>query len=399
METAIQIRSATPADEDAVRLIAGSSFGRISSPRSQDLWRADFPVDNSIVAAAGGQVVGHLVTATMSLTVPGPAQVPAAGVSTVAVSATHRRRGVMRLLFSEMHRRIEESGVPLAILTASEGGIYGRFGYCAATLEHSVTLDRRFAGFVPGTPSPDGVTISPATAVRAKIEAIYARWQAITPGAQARPAASWEAGFEDADKSGTHPDTTPLFALLHADGYALYRYARQDKRVSVESLCAATPQAHAALWRTLASFDLFDAVNAAIPDGDPLPYLLTNPRMLRVRSRQDELWLRIIDVPQALTARHYLADLDLVLEVSDPFRGNGGRYALRIRDGVAGCSSSTAEPDVSLGIDVLSGLYLGTHHPAAFAAAGRLHARDARTLRQLGFAFASARPAQLGWGF
>ncbi len=37
-------------------------------------------------------------------------------------------------MFTHLHREIAATGVPLSALTASEGGIYGRFGYGPATV-------------------------------------------------------------------------------------------------------------------------------------------------------------------------------------------------------------------------------------------------------------------------
>ena len=41
-------------------------------------------------------------------------------------------------MYTELHNRIAEAQYPIAGLTASEGGIYGRFGYGPATIEQEV---------------------------------------------------------------------------------------------------------------------------------------------------------------------------------------------------------------------------------------------------------------------
>jgi predicted acetyltransferase len=46
----------------------------------------------------------------------------------VVVAPTHRRRGLLTALIEAVHDQAVERGEPLAGLTASEGGIYRRFG-------------------------------------------------------------------------------------------------------------------------------------------------------------------------------------------------------------------------------------------------------------------------------
>ena len=76
------------------------------------------------------------------MTVPG-GSLPGAGVTWVSVNTTHRRRGVLTALLLEQHRSYLEEGYAVAILGASESGIYGRFGYGAATERRRLEIDRR----------------------------------------------------------------------------------------------------------------------------------------------------------------------------------------------------------------------------------------------------------------
>jgi len=56
-----------------------------------------------------------------------------AGVTGTGVLATHHRRGYLRLMMQAMFDAALERGEPLAMLSASEGSIYGRFGLAPAT--------------------------------------------------------------------------------------------------------------------------------------------------------------------------------------------------------------------------------------------------------------------------
>ncbi|WP_431957668.1 GNAT family N-acetyltransferase [Nocardia lijiangensis] len=395
----ITIRSATEADAAGVRLLTETSFGT----RSDEAWlersaRLFDPLD-SVVAVEGNRVVGHVRSREMILTVPGERTVPACGIAGVGVAPTHRRRGILRAMYTEQHRRTEAQGLPLTIFTASEGGIYGRFGYGPAVRQNAVTIDRRFAEFLPTTPDPGGVELVMLADVTDRVCEIYDRWRRLTPGAQVRPEASWGNLFADPERfRGGGSD---LFTLLHPDGYALYRYYREDREmvVDVVEMRTVTTDAHAALWRTLCGLDLVARVKAELSDNDPLPYLLGNPRLVRTTGRYDGLWLRLMDVPAALTARGYRTDLDVVLAVTDPFRAAGGTFALTVRNGHAECAPTERDADIELGIDVLGSMYLGAYPARAFAAANRLQAKDSGKLRALEEAFGTDRDAVLGWFF
>lgn len=395
----ITIRSATAADDAAITLIADTAFGMRSPWATLGPAAEVFATADAVVAVDGGRVVGATKAARMTLTVPGDRTVEACGIAGVCVAPTHRRRGILRAMYTEQHRRTEADGVPLTIFTVSQATIYGRFGYGPTIRENAVRIDRRFAEFRPSAPDPGGVEVVTLAEVTDRVRAIYDRWRRIVPGAQARPAARWAMLF--ADPVAVRGGGTDLFALVHPDGYALYRYSRaQDITVAeVVEMRTVTADAHAALWRTLLGLDLVVRVDAVLSDNDPLPYLLTDVRLVETTARYDALWLRLMDIPAALTARAYQRDLDVVLAVTDPFRDAGGTFALTIRDGIAECTPTTRPADIELGIDVLASMYLGAYPARVFAEANRLQAKDSAKARALDEAFATERDAVLGWFF
>jgi predicted acetyltransferase len=396
--TSLELRSVTDADWPALSLLGAASFGWIWPEGSLAAWRTLMHADGSVVVCDGGDVVGMSHYLDLQLTVPGGAVVPVAGITWVAVAPTHRRRGVLRKLYTEVHQRIAGARYPIAALTASEGGIYGRFGYGPATIERELTVDRRVASFHADVPDPGGVRSVKPAEHRDELSAIYERWRQRTPGGLARPAALWDDVLADHQE---HRDGgTELFAFLHPDGYALYRmHGDRPKVARVEDLTATTSDAHIALWRALIGLDLREKVIIGTYPDDPLPYLLTDARVASTTAYQDDLWLRIMDIPTALEARSYSADISTVLEVSDGFRSDGGRFALRIRDGHARCTPTSAAAEVQMDLDVLGSLYLGAHRASAFVGANRLHSNDPGLVQRLDAAFLSDIPAELGYGF
>lgn len=392
----LTLRTATDDDWPGMTLLGETSFGSMMNADSHAAWRTLMPSDSAVIMCDGDDVVGQALYLDMQLTVPGGAALPVAGISFVGVAPTHRRRGILRAMYTKLHRRIADAGYPIAALTASEGGIYGRFGYGPATIEEGISIDRRFAHFRADAPDPGGVRLVKPAQHRDDFAAIYERWRQRTPGGLAFPTPLWDDLL--ADREDTRDGGSAWFGLLHPDGYALYR-VHDDNQVRVGELIAATSAGEIALWRALLGLDLMEKVSTTTYPGNALPCLLTDPRLVRTTSRADDLWLRLMDIPTALQARRYAADIDVVLDVSDGFRADGGRFALTIRDGQAHCAPTDAEADVQLSLDVLGSLYLGAHRTRPLAIANRLRAKNSDVVTGLDAAFASEVPAQLGYSF
>lgn len=392
------LRSPTDADWAQTTLLHGVSFGHFEHADTYAVARDLIADDGAVVVCDDDAVVGMAAYFDFAFTVPGGAVVPMAGVSMVGVAPTHRRRGVLRAMYVELHRRIAEAGYPLAGLTASEGGIYGRFGYGPATMERVLTIDRRFAKFHSDAPDPGGARIIRPAEHGDALAAIYERWRRQTPGGIRRVQGLWDDLL--ADREDDRDGGTELVGILHEDGYVLYRVCGNETlKVRVEEFKAVTTDAHVALTRGLLGLDLVETVELGTYARDPLPYLLTDSRVARTTKYEDDLWLRIMDVPAALETRIYQADVSTVIEVSDQFASSGGRFALDIRNGRARCRPTDAPPQVSMDLDVLGSLYLGVHQLVPLALANRVRATDSMVLPRLQAAFLSDVPAHLGFPF
>jgi predicted acetyltransferase len=394
----LKLRDVTDADWPGVALLAATSYGSFWHPETIAAWRTMMPPGSSVVVSDSDDVIAMAHYVDMRLTVPGGAVLPAAGITWVGVAPTHRRRGLLRAMYTELHQRFADADYPVAALTATEGGIYGRFGYGPATIETELTLDRRFARFHHDATDPGQVRVVRPRDHRDDFAEIYDRYRRHTPGGLERPQPLWDdllADWEDSRGGGTE-----WCSFLHPDGYLLYRAHRGKSRdVRVEEFTAATPEAHTALWRALLGLDLVETITVASHPADPLPYLLTDSRLVRTTAAEDALWLRIMDVPAALQARTYQADIDTVIEIGDGFRSDGGRFALEIRGGRAHCVPTDASVEFVMDLDVLGSLYLGAHRAATLAAANRIRGGTAETLARLDAAFRSNVPAQLGFHF
>jgi predicted acetyltransferase len=395
----LEIRRAVADDLPALAVADGRAFGLHYSSTDIDDFRPIFEPNRFLLACEpeDGAIVGVTGSYTFDLTLPGGGVLPTQGVTWVSVATTHRRRGVAAELLSRQHREFAEEGVALSVLTASEGGIYGRFGYGAAGRERSVKIDRRLARFRADAPDPGGVRFATTDEVRAKAPDVHRRWAARTPGAVSRDDRWWD--YSLADRADHRDGGSALFHLVHPDGYASYRVHHDDHLCRVVDFFAATDEAHAALWRALLGIDLARFITAeACPVDDPLPFLLEDPRQVRTTELKDGLWARLLDVPAVLAARRYPVEIDAVLEVADTFLGLGGRFRLRGGPDGASCEPVASSPDGWLSIGTLASLAFGTHRGHTLARSGMLEA-DAPVLRRLDAAFAADQEVRHGTHF
>ncbi|MTD56841.1 GNAT family N-acetyltransferase [Amycolatopsis pithecellobii] len=346
------------------------------------------------------ELIGSARSFDAELTVPGGKRVPLGAVTGVGVRADRTRRGVLSRIMHAQLTDFAARGVPLAGLYATEGSIYGRFGYGVATVTQDFQVDRRRALLRPEVPASGEVELLRMPDAVERLAALYARLPLTRPGLMTRPP-YWWARFE---RHAHRDDDRPL-AIIHngpggPDGLAIYNVRRNGWRdpstLDVWDLHVATPDAYTGLWRYFLSVDLVDTIEAGDrPRDEPLPLLFTDMRAARITRGGDDLWLRLVDVPAALAAREYDGE-PVVLEVTDPLlEANSGRY----RVGPGGVTRTELPARLRLGADALAMLYLGTWQASALVAAGRIQAADEDAPRLADRLFATGGQAWCGTHF
>lgn len=393
--SSFEIRRGTAADTPAIQTLNARAFAEEMGPEGRAEGQRLTPGERHVLAMDDGVVVGVTAVMPLLMTVPGGAQVDAAGISNVSVAATHRRRGVLRQVLTAQHRDLLAQGYPLAALTASEGTIYGRFGYGPATVRQRVEIDRRHVELARHAPDPGGVRQVDAETARGLLPGVHERWAARTPGALRRDASWWD--WQLADRVEDRNGATSLCFLVHPDGYATYR--GNGSRAEVVEVVSTTDDAHAALWRVLLGLDFADVLAAPLSPDDPLPFLLADTRAVRVVRIRDGMWVRPLDVAAALAARRWAVEIDVVLDVEDAFLGRGGRF--RLHGGPAGseCARTDAGADVKMDVATLGALYLGGHRVSTLARAGLLTGADPGVLARLERALLTDRAPENGTDF
>ncbi|MFI8321063.1 GNAT family N-acetyltransferase [Streptomyces sp. NPDC085529] len=406
-----ELRVLDPSEWDRWFATLELAFGGLAEePEERALWRDLTECGRSLAVWEGASPVATAGAFSFRLTVPGGASVPAAGVTMVSVAGTHRRRGLLTSMMRRQLDDVREAGEPLAVLTASEPVIYGRFGYGAATWSQRAVIDTpRVRLDVPAGTDAVSLRMVPLAESSAVTEAVYARMVPRRPGMLARRP-GWER-LPLLDPPGSREGASPRLCVLaerdgEVVGYAYYAikpdwsWAGADGAVTAHELYGLDPAAEAALWRFLCSVDLTSKVRVnSVPVDSAWQHLVSDVRRCEPAVRE-ALFARLVDVGAALEARTYQAPVDVVFEVADAFcPWNAGRWRLSGDAKGASCSRTSDAADLALSVRELGAAYLGGTSLAALASAGRVTELREGALAEASLAFGSPVAPWLPHGF
>ena len=370
----------------------GFHEGRIEDDY-EEIWRAHLAADGVVCRGAwlpeGAYGAGPAPVATTSwfdktLNL-GRELLPLRMITDVTASPAHRRRGLVRRLMEDCLADAVAEGLPLAALTVSEATIYGRWGFGAATFGQEVELDTgpRF-GLRDFTDPGRVELVDPATAwpvVRERLDRFHQR----SRGSVGTPqfyeplfTGAWhfrESGPDKKLRGAVHLD-----ADEQVDGVLLWRPDGREggkRKVKVMLHLADDPTARLALWQFLGGLDLVHQVTYGdFPPADPLPWALRDLNALKLASRYEFLWVRVLDVARTLAARPWTDDGDVVLDVSDAQGHVAGRYRVVTRDGTAEVLPTDGGADLALDVEALGSLSLGAVGVATLHGAGRVRGEE-----------------------
>lgn len=310
-------------------------------------------------------------------------------INTIGVRSSHRRRG----LLSEMMRRqlthAAEAGFATAVLTSSEGGIYGRFGFGPANRTCSIEIDCARFKYLPTVAVADGVVEFCLPSVLAPdYDRITRAHQETHRGAHGRLLSHREAHLGEHDRESGGPNRKLRAVGLWRDGalagYATFRATEKwGETVMIHEIVSDDSAVDRRLVQALVDIDLVKTLTYGWSHPrDPLPLSLVDPRAVTIKETEDGIWLRILHLPNALRQRGWDADGEVVLDVRDPMGFADGRWKLTVSNSTAdvarlpaaepvGPAAEPVEaPVVSMGVDVLALLYFGDRTVAECSDAG-----------------------------
>jgi predicted acetyltransferase len=323
----------------------------------------------------------------------GGAAVSTALVAGVAVAPCWRGRGVGGSMLAALLRELNEEGVTLCTLYASNMPLYRKVGFevagsrCLYDVELASLAGTRPRGAeLVRLPLDDLDPSQPLPASLRPVEESYRHAAIASAGLLDRTAFFWR------EKLAPPARDVDLY-LLGEHGYVAARHAKGDL-LEVMDWCVDGPEGQALLlwflagqranWKTARLYGSpFEPLSLDVRDGGWSLASLTP-------------WLiRIVDVQRALASRAYPAGLTgtLSLAVEDPLlEANRSGFRLTLEHGkgiVERCAA--AECQVQVDIGALAPLYTGHATPGQLARAGRLSG-DAASLAWAVAAFAGPPP-------
>ena len=357
-----------------------AAFSGQAKPEDVERERSIGDLDRCVAAFDGAEMVGGNSALTFRMSVPG-GSIATAGVTGVGVKPTHRRRGINTAMMRSQLDDVRAREEPVAILYASEGGIYGRYGFGVASFQCSIDLGTIRSEYVRGYEPSGRMRLLEREDALERFRSVYERQWAVRPGGIELSSAWFAYRFA---LSHFGEKRTYIYAAHETagelDGYAVYRVKHDwgpndtpNHMLEVDDLQALSPQVYADLWRYLLDVDLIARVTSDNrPVDEPLLHLLAEPRRLGLRIR-DGLWLRPVDLVAALEGRRYGAPGGIVLEVRDRFcPWNEGRVALEGGPDGASCSPTTRSPDLVMTVNEVGAVYLGGVSMRELHRAGRV---------------------------
>ena len=349
----------------AVGAIGHYFGGWPADDESAQRFSSNLPLERMHAAFEGDRIVGGAGAFPFELTVPG-GTVRCGGVTVVGVLPTHRRRGILSAMMRVQLEDIRDRGEPIAALWASEEVIYRRYGYGVASLACEMALPSGYAGLREPPDARASARLVPLDDSKDVLAAIYDRARLRTPGMFSRTDTWWQTRnlLDPPERRQGGGEKNVLVLELDGEpaGYALYRIHTKFEsgaaagHVDVIEALADGPVATRELWRVLLDMDWKATLKAyLLPIDHALVHQLSYPRRMQLRVG-DGLWVRLVDVGAALSARAYGGDGPVVLEVEDAFLPqNSGRW--RIAGGTA--ERTEDEADLALDVGELGSTYLG----------------------------------------
>jgi predicted acetyltransferase len=174
-------------------------------------------------------------------------------------------------------------------------------------------------------------------------------------------------------------------------GYMIYSLEGEKRpdgepwqRIEIADLVWLTPRAYRALWRHFAGAGLvYEVAWKRVPQDDPLPHLLLEPRRLNIGAR-DGLLARVVDVAGAMPQRRYDEAGRLLFEVVDPLcPWNAGRWEAEIAGDRVRVERTSRTPELIIPIDTLAMLLFGQIRPSDAVRMGRAGLAEGADAREV----------------
>jgi predicted acetyltransferase len=385
----LRFRGVSRDDVPEVARLAAHSFPGVGHTRAEweDRLGNEGPhgLDSLWIAEEEGRMRGACRLLSYQQWIAGAA-VPIMGLSTVAVSAAARRRGVAAELVASAMRQARERGDLASLLYPFRTAFYRKLGYGMAgeALQYRIP-----PAALPDDPARLRVEIAATPSDREAMALVYDRWAPLQNGQIFRPPDAWSRVWDD----DTRHAAVYRSENGEATGYITFRYHldRQTKSsVEVEEIAWLDGVARSALYGWLASLaDQWDLiVYRAHPQELFAEHLSELRHSFPGKLTRWHFWFpaavslagpmfRLLDVERSWGVRplNEGRSLTMALHVHDShLEENHHWWTLRMANTRTAVSRERPQsPDLTLETDIetLSRIYIGSLAPTAAVLLGR----------------------------
>ncbi len=324
-------------------------------------------------------------------------EIPTMGLSTVAISAAHRRRGLAAKLTTSAMRESRKRGDLVTSLYPFRDSFYRKLGYgMAGEVQQFLIAPREF----PDHPGRSRVSLHELPDGQPLLKHVYDRWAPTQTAQFRRSDRAWERVWE---AGGRH-------AAVYTDakgepaGYLVFSYAgmRDAGRptLDVEEIAWLDREARLGLYGWISS--LSDQWSQVIYRAHPEEAFPEHVSTLRRPGEWMARWhfwfpaavtmygpmFRLLDVDAAWSARrvHPGPAMSVAIEVGDAqIPENDGPRILRMADGRVTVTPDRGDADLrmTIGIEALSRIYVGAISPSTAVLAGLATVDRPEPLRRL----------------
>ncbi len=384
----IEIRSCRDSDE-LKQYQKNVNYVFASAPSPEDDLTTPAP-DWTTCAWVDGKMATTLATLPFTVRFNGN-PVKMGGVTAVGTLPAYRRQGLLRKVMTEALLLMHERDQHMAILWASMGAIYQRFGYGLSSSHTRYSFDPREARFERPSSTTGTIELLEKEDAFPAIKQNYIQWCQDKNLAIHRSTVLWQASTLRANVKD-HPVYCAIYRNTDGEvtGHAVYQTDEghftdpgPGQVMRVNDFITRDLEAYRALWDYLRAHDLVRRIDLdGVPEDDPAPELLLEPRVLQRRT-SDGIWMRVVDVEKSLAQRPYGArgELTIAIESDDICPWNVGSFLLETDGPSATVRKVDRAPDITTSINVLASLISGYRSATHFARAGRLIAKDTTALK------------------
>lgn len=383
---AVEIRPATEAEMDDFRQVAKNALMIAPGIYPEEAIQAIRP-EMTFCAFEGGRLATSYAAWPLKMRFNGDA-LQVAGITFVGTRPTSRRKGLLKQVVVRYFNHLHQSGGPsVAALHASQAAIYHRYGYGIVSTQLRYRVAPRDLAFAhPLEEDQASGTLRELGGDETGIlKALYRDFIARRTGYLHRGGATW--------KSGVLWQASPFarqYRVVYEEngrplGYVIYvlkgkrrPHGEPWQQIEITDMVWLTPRAYRALWHHFSGAGLvFEVVWNRVPQDDPLPHLLLEPRRLNI-AVSDGLLARVVDVAGAMQQRSYDETGRLRFDVTDPIcPWNTGCWQLEVSEDGVRTERTSRTPELTIPVDTLAMLLFGQIAPSDAVRMGRAWASAA----------------------